>query len=133
MVSARSQVELAQNRVSYTRLVADAPGTVAAIGAEPGEVVAAGRMIVQAARKEGRDAVFDVPAQVKDRGFLQSFKDVPGVARDIEIATTGMRLDGRPTGVATPPPRLGEHAREIWGALGVTDDDLDALRKKGVI
>jgi len=67
VVSARSQVELAQNRVSYTRLVADAPGTVAAVGAEPGEVVAAGRMIVQAARKEGRDAVFDVPAQVKDR------------------------------------------------------------------
>jgi RND family efflux transporter MFP subunit len=67
VTSARSQVELAQNRVSYTRLVADAPGTVAAVGAEPGEVVPAGRMVVQAARKEGRDAVFDVPAQIKDR------------------------------------------------------------------
>jgi membrane fusion protein, multidrug efflux system len=67
VISARSQVELAQNRVSYTRLVADAPGTVAAVGAEPGEVVPAGRMVVQAARKEGRDAVFDVPAQIKDR------------------------------------------------------------------
>ncbi len=67
VTSAQSQVELAQNRVSYTRLVADAPGTVAAIGAEPGEVVPAGRMVVQAARKEGRDAVFDVPAQIKDR------------------------------------------------------------------
>ena len=67
VVSARSQVELAQNRVSYTRLVADAPGTVAAVGAEAGEVVPAGRMDVQAARKEGRDAVFDVPAQIKDR------------------------------------------------------------------
>jgi len=67
VISAQSQVELAQNRVSYTRLVADAPGTVAAVGAEPGEVVPAGRMVVQAARKEGRDAVFDVPAQIKDR------------------------------------------------------------------
>jgi RND family efflux transporter MFP subunit len=67
VTSARSQVELAQNRVSYTRLIADAPGTVAAVGAEPGEVVPAGRMVVQAARKEGRDAVFDVPAQIKDR------------------------------------------------------------------
>jgi RND family efflux transporter MFP subunit len=67
VISARSQVDLAQNRVSYTRLVADAPGTVAAVGAEPGEVVPAGRMVVQAARKEGRDAVFDVPAQIKDR------------------------------------------------------------------
>ncbi|HTO48641.1 MAG TPA: efflux RND transporter periplasmic adaptor subunit [Burkholderiales bacterium] len=67
VTSAQSQVDLAQNRVSYTRLVADAPGTVAAVGAEPGEVVPAGRMVVQAARKEGRDAVFDVPAQIKDR------------------------------------------------------------------
>jgi len=67
VISARSQVDLAQNRVSYTRIVADAPGTVAAVGAEPGEVVPAGRTVVQAARKEGRDAVFDVPAQVKDR------------------------------------------------------------------
>jgi len=67
VTSAQSQVELAQNRVSYTRLSADAPGTVAAVGAEPGEVVPAGRMVVQAARKEGRDAVFDVPAQIKDR------------------------------------------------------------------
>ncbi len=67
VVAARSQVDLAQNRLSYTRLVADAPGTVAAVGAEPGEVVPAGRMIVQVARREGRDAVFDVPAQIKDR------------------------------------------------------------------
>jgi RND family efflux transporter MFP subunit len=67
VTSARSQVDLAQNRVSYTRLAADAPGTVAAVGAEPGEVVPAGRMVVQVARKEGLDAVFDVPAQIKDR------------------------------------------------------------------
>jgi len=64
--SARSQVELAQNRLSYTRLVSDAGGAVTAVGAEPGEVVAAGRTIVQVARKGGRDAVFDVPARMKD-------------------------------------------------------------------
>jgi RND family efflux transporter MFP subunit len=64
--SAQAQVNLANNRLSYTRLVADAPGNVTAVGAEPGEVVGAGRMIVQIARKGGRDAVFDVPAQLKD-------------------------------------------------------------------
>lgn len=62
----RSQVEIARNRLSYTRLVADAPGAVTAVGAEPGEVVQAGRMIVQLARSDGRDAVFDVPAVLKD-------------------------------------------------------------------
>jgi len=64
--SARSQVELAQNGLSYTRLVSDAGGSVASVGAEPGEVVAAGRTIVQVARRAGRDAVFDVPARLRD-------------------------------------------------------------------
>ena len=35
-----------------------------AVGAEPGEVVQAGQMIVRLARQGGRDAVFDIPAQV---------------------------------------------------------------------
>ena len=39
-------------------------GTVVATGAEAGEVVQAGQMIIRVARKDGRDAVFDVPAQV---------------------------------------------------------------------
>jgi len=64
--SARSQVELAQNRLSYTRLVSDAGGSVASVGAEPGEVVPAGRTVVQVARRGGRDAVFDVPARMRD-------------------------------------------------------------------
>ncbi len=64
--SAQSQANVAQNRLSYTRLVSDVAGVVTARGPQPGEVVSAGRMIVQVAREGGRDAVFDVPAQVKD-------------------------------------------------------------------
>ena len=66
VTSAQANVALAENRLSYTRLVADAGGIVVAVGAESGEVVAAGRMVVQIAREDGRDAVFDVPAAVKD-------------------------------------------------------------------
>ena len=64
--AAQAQLRNAQNQVGYTELVADAAGVVTAVGAEPGEVVQAGQMIVQVAREDGRDAVFDVPAQVKD-------------------------------------------------------------------
>jgi RND family efflux transporter MFP subunit len=64
--SAQAQVNIAQNRLGYTQLVADAGGTVTAVGAEPGEVVQAGRMIVQIARQGGRDAVFDVSPQIKN-------------------------------------------------------------------
>ena len=64
--SAQAQVNIAQNRLGYAQLIADAGGTVTAVGAEPGEVVQGGRMIVQIARQGGRDAVFDVSPQIKD-------------------------------------------------------------------
>lgn len=61
---AEAQLKIAEDNVGYTELVADAPGVVTARGAEPGEVVQAGQLIVQLARQGGRDAVFDVPAQL---------------------------------------------------------------------
>lgn len=64
--SAQAQLNLASNRLSYTRIASDVAGVVTAVGAEPGEVVGAGQMIAQVAREGGRDAVFDVPAAVKD-------------------------------------------------------------------
>jgi len=68
--SLQGQVSLAQNRLSYTRLMSDVAGVVTARGPEPGEVVNAGRMVVQVAREGARDAVFDVPAQIKDAAPL---------------------------------------------------------------
>jgi RND family efflux transporter MFP subunit len=64
--AAQQQVNLSSNRLSDTRLVSDVTGVVTARGPQPGEVVGAGRMIVQVAREGARDAVFDVPAQIKD-------------------------------------------------------------------
>jgi RND family efflux transporter MFP subunit len=62
--AARAQYLIAKRRLNDTELLADAPGRVTAVGAEPGEVVQAGRMIVSVARDGGLDAVFDVPAAV---------------------------------------------------------------------
>ncbi len=62
--NAEAQQQLAANRVGFTKLEADTAGVVIARGAEPGEVVQPGRMIVQVAREGGRDAVLDVPAQL---------------------------------------------------------------------
>jgi RND family efflux transporter MFP subunit len=70
VLSVQGQVNLAQNRLSYTRLFSDVAGVVTARGPQPGEVVSAGRMIIQVAREGARDAVFDVPAQIKDSAPL---------------------------------------------------------------
>jgi RND family efflux transporter MFP subunit len=62
--AARAQVGIARNQLSYTVLFADSAGVVTATGAEPGEVVHSGQMIVNVARQDGRDAVFDVSEQL---------------------------------------------------------------------
>ncbi|MDP9899052.1 efflux RND transporter periplasmic adaptor subunit [Variovorax ginsengisoli] len=66
--SAQAQLEQAQaqtrsqgNQASYTTLVADAPGVVTAVEAEPGQVVAAGATVVRIAQDGARDVVFAVP------------------------------------------------------------------------
>lgn len=76
--------------------------------------------------------VLEMP-QVADRGFLHTFENVPGIDRDIQVATTGIKLDGYAPIVETPPPQLGEHNAEIWGALGVNAEQLEALGKDGAI
>src|SRR5262245_62228412 len=62
--AAEAQLKAAHDMVDFTELKADGPGVVTSIGARAGEVVQAGQMIIRLARKDGRDAVFDVPAQV---------------------------------------------------------------------
>lgn len=61
---AQAQLQIAEDRLSYTELKANVSGSITARGAEAGEVVQPGQMIFQVARHDGRDAVFDVPAQV---------------------------------------------------------------------
>ena len=83
-------------------------------------------------------AVMSVPEvlthpQVADRGLMTRYADVPGVGRDIDVVNTGVKMDGAPLTVPTPPPQLGEHAAEVWGALGLSAEDIATLVDKGAI
>lgn len=60
---AEAQLSSAHDQVSFTELRADAPGKITEKGPVAGEVVQAGQTIARIARQDGRDAVFDVPAQ----------------------------------------------------------------------
>src|SRR5262245_45686581 len=82
--AAEAQLKAAHDLVSFTELKADAPGVLTAIGPRGGEVVQAGQMIFRVARKDGRDAVFDVPAQLirsapRDPLITVSLTDDPAV------------------------------------------------------
>ncbi|MBR0740636.1 efflux RND transporter periplasmic adaptor subunit [Bradyrhizobium liaoningense] len=62
--AAEAQLNSAHDLVGFTEVKADAPGVITATGPGAGEVVQAGQMIARIARQDGRDAVFDVPAQL---------------------------------------------------------------------
>jgi RND family efflux transporter MFP subunit len=65
---AEARADATRDRLGFTELKADAAGTVTAIGAEPGEVVQPGQMVVRIARDDGRDAVVEVPAALLQSG-----------------------------------------------------------------
>lgn len=58
---AQAQLAAQRNQGAYTTLLADAPGVVTAVEAEPGQVVSAGQPVVRLAQDGARDAVFAVP------------------------------------------------------------------------
>jgi formyl-CoA transferase len=83
-------------------------------------------------------AVLTVPEvlampQVADRGFVQRFENAPGVGRDIDVVTVGVKLDGAAPTVSDPPPRLGEHNDTIWRELGLSESEIAALRAEGTL
>jgi RND family efflux transporter MFP subunit len=81
--SAEARLQAAHDLVSFTELEADAPGIVTETGAQSGEVVQAGQMILRLARQDGRDAVFDIPAQV--------LRSVPADSEiKVQLASSGL-------------------------------------------
>ena len=58
---ARAQARTQGNQASYATLLADAPGVITAVEAEPGQVVSAGTPVVRLAHDGPRDVVFSVP------------------------------------------------------------------------
>jgi RND family efflux transporter MFP subunit len=112
---AQAQSQLADDRVTYTQLKANVTGSITARGAEAGEVVQPGQMIFQVARQDGRDAVFDVPAQVirsapPDPKIVVTLTDDPSVTANVRVSLIdppaamllGATVSGRMQLEATP-------------------------------
>lgn len=58
---AKAQADVQVNQSGYSQLLADGPGVVTAINAEPGQVLTAGGAVVTVALDGPRDVVFSVP------------------------------------------------------------------------
>ena len=83
-------------------------------------------------------AVMSVPEvlaapQVSERGMLATFADAPGTGRDITVVRTGIKSGGEPLAVGSPPPLLGEHNDEVYGALGLSEAEIARLKDEGTL
>jgi len=86
--AARARQIQASENLGYTELKADNDGVITAIGADPGQVVSAGQMVVRLAQPGEREAVFNLA-----EGAFKSRPKDPTVTVHLvsnpEIATTG--------------------------------------------
>ncbi|MDM0015212.1 CaiB/BaiF CoA-transferase family protein [Variovorax sp. J22P168] len=82
--------------------------------------------------------VYSVPQalehpQVAERGMVGTFRDAPGVGRDIRLLRTGFKVNGEAPRVDSPPPTLGQHSDEILASLGYSALEIEALKTEQAI
>jgi RND family efflux transporter MFP subunit len=114
----QARLKTAEEQLTYTELKSDAAGVITEKGAEVGEVVAAGKMILKVAQQSGRDAVFDVPAQAMRDGLALGEQVEVWLADHLEIKATGQVRQISPeadpvtrnyevkVGLTDPPPGM---------------------------
>jgi membrane fusion protein, multidrug efflux system len=83
-----AQLHSAEDQLGYAKLLADSSGAIIATGAEAGEVVRAGQMIVTVAYDDGADAVFDVPASLMRQDSPDALIDIV-LTDDPSVRTLG--------------------------------------------
>lgn len=79
--------------------------------------------------------VYQVPEvlehpQIRDRGMIAHFDQVPGVDRPVSLLRTGIKIDHQAPSVDTPPPMLGEHTESILAELGYSTEQIRSLREE---
>ena len=125
--AAHAQVGIAQDQLGYTVVFADAPGVVTATGAEAGEVIRAGQMVVNVAHQGGRDAVFDVSEQLIRKGPRDPVVQV-ALTNDPSVRATGRVREVSPQADPTTrtyqvkvgiidPPKAMELGSTVTGSI----------------
>lgn len=86
--AAEASLRIAQNQLDYTQLLAPNDGVVTATGADPGQVVEAGQMVVEISRDAEREAVFAV-ASADVAGVMPGMQGKVWLQAQPDVAVTG--------------------------------------------
>src|ERR1700674_3487116 len=89
LTSAKANLDLTRDQLNYAELKAEFDGVITAVGAEPGQNVAAGQMVVKLARPDDKDAVFNIAET--------AFTDISNTQLDVVVwplSNPDMTLEG---------------------------------------
>ena len=149
---AKAQLASQSNQEGYAQLVADVPGVVTGVEAEPGQVVSAGAPVVRIAQDGPRDVVFSVPEDkrgalrvgqpVRVRPWAQGMQPLQGQVREIaasaDPATRTYQVKvALPTADAAAVPPLGATVHALPEGMGAASGHkaiklpTTALRQEG--
>ena len=70
---------------------------------------------------------------VRERRSLISMPDDETESGRIPMHAAVPRMSGSPAQMRTPAPDIGQHNAEIYGAIGLSEDDLKKLSQEGVV
>lgn len=76
------------------------------------------------------DRVFD-DSHVKARGLKQTLPHTQ--AGQVDLVANPIRINGQSLSASTAPPSLGEHTNTVLDEIGVSHEQLAALRSAGII
>lgn len=148
---AKAQLASQSNQESYAQLLADVPGVVTGIDAEPGQVVSAGSPVVRIAQDGPRDVVFVVPEdkrgairvgqKVNVRPWSAGMQPLQGQVREVAasadpVTRTYQVKVALPTSDAGAVPPLGATVHALPEGMGPTGQPViklptTALRQEG--
>jgi RND family efflux transporter MFP subunit len=103
LAAAKAALDLARDQLRYTELKAEFDGIVTTVGAEIGQNVAAGQMLVKLARPQDKDAVFNIAETALLQASRKDAEIIVWPLSDPEVAIEGMVREISP--VADPTTR----------------------------
>lgn len=130
LAAARASLDLARDQLRYTELKAEFDGIITSVGAEAGQNVAGGQMVVRLARPGDKDGVFNIAETALVDGGNENAEIVVWPLSNPELAVEGVVREISPVADSTtrtytvkvtlknPPPsiRFGMSVGGRWKA-----------------
>ena len=71
--------------------------------------------------------------QITKRGILTTLENIPGVEKSIDVLKAAVLFDGDHHQIDSNPPLLGADNTSVYSGLGLGEEEINQLKKEGVI